>query len=272
MTSGMITTPTGNSLQRLGELAAERHGGESRLFFEEQSFTGLQLAERVRRLSRGLRDAGLRPGERVVVCMANCPEVGLTYSGVWRAGAVTTPVLFLLSEDQLRHVLADSEASYVVTTPDFLPKVLASATGVGTVRGVVVAGDHGRVETTVPLIDFAELEAGPEGELIDRDPTDLAALLYTGGTTGRSKGVMLSHDNLAAAAWQLAAAGKETEHEPTTAGLLPLPLSHVYGLMLTVAGSHATEPGTTVMMRWFDPVGWLQLAQQHRIQVSALVP
>src|SRR5437763_9460862 len=96
--------------------------------------------------------------------------------------------------------------------------------------------------------------------------------MYTGGTTGRSKGVMLSHDSLSAAAWQLIAAGKETEREPSTAGLLPLPLSHVYGLMLTVAGAHATEPGTTVMMRWFDPVGWLQLAQQHRIQVSALVP
>src|SRR3954447_24757531 len=164
MTSEMLTTPTGNSLQRLGELAAERHGGESRLFFEEQSFTGLQLAERTRRLSQGLRDAGLRPGERVVVCMANCPEVGLTYSAVWRAGGATTPVLFLLSEEELRHVLTDSEAAYVVTTPDFLPKVLASVAGSGSVRAVIVAGGYGDVETTVPLIDFAQLEAGPEGE------------------------------------------------------------------------------------------------------------
>jgi long-chain acyl-CoA synthetase len=272
MTSEMITAPTGSSLQRLGELAAERLGADSRLYFEDQTFTGLQLAERTRRLSRGLRDAGLQPGERVVICMANCPEVGLTYSAVWRAGAVTTPVLFLLSEDELRHVLADSEASYVVTTPDFLPKVLASSQGLATVRGVIVAGGHDVAPAGVPLLELAELESGPEGEIVDRDPTDLAALLYTGGTTGRSKGVMLSHDNLSAAAWQLVASGKETEREPSTAGLLPLPLSHVYGLMLTVAGSHATESGTTVMMRWFDPVGFLQLAEKHRIQASALVP
>ena len=272
MTSEMITAPTGVTLQRLGEAASERLGAESRLYFEDQSFTGLQLAERTRRLSQGLRDAGLQPGERVVVCMANCPEVGLTYSATWRAGAVTTPVLFLLSEEELRHVLADSEASYVVTTPDFLPKVLASAHGVGTLRGVIVAGDHGVASDGLPLLDLAELEQAAEGDIVDRDPTDLAALLYTGGTTGRSKGVMLSHDNLSAAAWQLTASGKETEREPTTAGLLPLPLSHVYGLMLTVAGSHATEAGTTVMMRWFDPVGWLQLADKHRIQASALVP
>ncbi|HET7531261.1 MAG TPA: AMP-binding protein, partial [Mycobacteriales bacterium] len=99
MSSEMITAPTGTSLQRLGELASERLGGESRLFFEDQQFTGLELAARTRRLSQGFRDAGLEPGERVVVCMANCPEVGLTYSAVWRAGAVNTPVLFLLSEE-----------------------------------------------------------------------------------------------------------------------------------------------------------------------------
>jgi long-chain acyl-CoA synthetase len=277
MTSKMLTTPTGTSLQRLSEGANERLGGESQLFFEDQSFTGLQLAERTRRLSRGLREAGLQPGERVVVCMANCPEVGLTYNAVWRAGAANTPVLFLLSEDELRHVLSDSEASYIVTTPDFLPKVVASAKGVATLRGIIVGDAPGGVDqaaasTSVPLLDLAELEKADEGDLVDRDPTELAALMYTGGTTGRAKGVMLSHDSLSAAAWQLVAAGKETEREPSTSGLLPLPLSHVYGLMLTVAGAHATEAGTTVMMRWFDPVGWLQLTEKHRIQGSALVP
>src|SRR6059036_3593392 len=135
------------------------------MHFEGQEFTGLQLAERTRRLSRGFRDAGLRPGERVVVCMANCPEVGLTYNAVWRAGAATTPVLFLLSEDELRHVLSDSAASYVVTTPDFLPKVVASATGVASVRGIVVVGDTGGVQSSIPLIDFAELEAAAEGDI-----------------------------------------------------------------------------------------------------------
>src|ERR1044072_3479899 len=233
MTSQMITAPTGNSLQRRGEAASDRLGAESRLYFEEQAFTGLQLAERTRRLSQGLRDAGLQAGERVVVCMANCPEVGLTYSATWRAGAVTTPVLFLLSEEELRHVLADSEASSIVTPPDFLPKVLASAQGVATLRGVIVGDAAGGVAeaaagASVPVLDLAELEQAAEGDIVDRDPTDLAALMYTGGTTGRSKGVMLSHDNLSAAAWQLTASGKETEHEPSTRGLLPLPLSHVY--------------------------------------------
>ena len=275
MNSPMVTEPTGLSLARLTELAWERFGGETRLHFEGASFTGVDLAARVRRLSEGFRTAGLAPGERVVVCMANCPEVGLTYSAVWRAGGATTPVLFLLSEDELRHVLSDSAAAYVVTTPEFLPKVLASAVGVTTLRGVVVAGDVSGValsENSLPLLDFSALEAGPEGEIVERASTELAALLYTGGTTGRSKGVMLSHDALSAAAWAAVAAGKQTSEPPTTVSLLPLPLSHVYGLTVSVMSLHATEPGTSVLMRWFDPAGWLSLAAQHRIEISALVP
>jgi long-chain acyl-CoA synthetase len=275
MTSHMMTEPTGSSLQRLAEAAAERLGGEGRLFFEGQEFTGLTLTERTRRLGEGLRTAGLRPGERVVVCMANCPEVSITYSAVFRAGAAATPVLFLLSEEELRHVIADSEAAYVVTTPEFLPQILAAGKAVPTLRGVVVAGGvdtAGGESTSIPLLDFAELEASPEGELVDADPSSLAALLYTGGTTGRAKGVMLSHDALSSASWALIKSGKEAGEPPTTSSLLPLPLSHVYGLMLSVGSVHATEPGRTVLMRWFDPVGWLELAQEHGTQASALVP
>src|SRR5436305_6320178 len=99
MRTPMATEPTGLSLQRLAERAWSRLGGESRLQFEGRSFPGLELAARARRLAEGFRTAGLAPGDRVVACMANCPEVGLTYSAVWRAGGATTPVLFLLSED-----------------------------------------------------------------------------------------------------------------------------------------------------------------------------
>jgi long-chain acyl-CoA synthetase len=137
----MVTPPTGASLQRLAEQSWDRLGARSVLHYEGAQWTGDQLAERVRRVAGGLLEAGLRPGERVVVCMANCPEVGITYAAVWRAGAVATPVLFLLSEDELRHVLSDSGAALVVTTPEFLPKVTAASASLRGVRGVVVVGE-----------------------------------------------------------------------------------------------------------------------------------
>jgi long-chain acyl-CoA synthetase len=275
----MVTAPTGTSLQRLAEQSWDRNAGGSVLYYEDQRWTGDQLAERVRRVTGGLLEAGLRQGERVVVCMANCPEVSIGYAAVWRAGAVTTPVLFLLSEHELRHVLTDSGAALVITTPEFLPKVRAAAAGLDGVRGIILVGEQpagppdaeeppGR-PAGPPLLPFAELEAAPPGALAESDPSALAALLYTGGTTGRSKGVMISHDALSASAW---AATATSHDEALTTGLLPLPLSHVYGLMVSVMSLHSPSPGTSVLMRWFDPAGWLRLAQQHRVNVSPLVP
>jgi long-chain acyl-CoA synthetase len=276
--AAMVTQPTGSSLQRLAEQAWERHAGESTLFYEGQRWTGAQLAERARRVAGGLRRAGLRPGERVVVCMANCPEVGITYHAVWRSGAVPTPVLFLLSEDELRHVLSDSGAVLVVTTPEFLPKATAAAAGADGVRGIVLVGQTpgaGEQPTTPetsrrpPVLPFAELEAAAQAEIIESEPSALAALLYTGGTTGRSKGVMISHEALSSSAW---AATASSFDETLRSALLPLPLSHSYGLMVSVMSLHAPTPGTAVLMRWFDPVGWLRLVERHRVHTSPLVP
>jgi long-chain acyl-CoA synthetase len=264
------TEPTGSSLQVLADLARERDAGRSELYFEGVRWTSDQLADRAQRLSGGLSAAGVAPGDRVVVCMANCPEVSVTYHAIWRAGAVATPVLFLLSEDELRHVLTDSGAVFVVTTTEFLAKVVAAASSAPGIRGVVVAGERdAAADSPVPLLDFAALESAEPAGLVDRDPDSLAALLYTGGTTGRSKGVMISHNALSAAAW----AATATSYDPAQrTALLTLPLSHVYGLMVSVMSVHAPDPGVTVLMRWFDPAGWLQLAQQHRVSVSPLVP
>jgi long-chain acyl-CoA synthetase len=264
MTTTLATTATGHSLQALAEAAWERHGDGSVLVFEAERWTGDQLADRARRVSQGLREAGLQPGERVVVCMSNCSEVGIVYHAIWRAGAVTTPVLFLLSEDELRHVLADSEAAYVVTTPEFLPKVEAAAAGVSTLRGIVLAG--GTTETTIP---FAQLEVAAPGDLVASDPGELAALLYTGGTTGRSKGVMLSHDAMSTSAWAAVSMGYDPEQNVS---LVPLPLSHAYGLLVQTLALHTPDPGTAVLMRWFDPAGWVDLAESHQVSIGAVVP
>ena len=270
-TAPMVTRATGTSLQRLAEQAWDRHAAGSELYYEGQRWSGTELAARVRRVTGGLRAAGLRPGERVVVCMANCPEVSITYHAVWRAGAVTTPVLFLLSEDELRHVLTDSAAAFVVTTPEILPKVLAAAAGADRLRGIFMVGEppagsagssvNGALNTTADggpgaLLPFAALETAPEAGLLDAEPSALAALLYTGGTTGRSKGVMISHDALSASAW---AATATSYLQTLRSALLPLPLSHVYGLMVSVMSLHAPGPATSVLMRWFDPAagcGW----------------
>ncbi len=270
MTAGdTVTGETGTSLGRRAEQALERLGDNPlALFFEGAWHSSGELAARARRAAAGFARLGVRPGDRVVLCMANCPEVGIGYAALWRAGAVATPVLFLLTEDELRHVVADSGAVALVTTPEFLPKVAAAADGLPVVV-VGAAPDQPMTEGTPGVVRWEELEAGEELALVDRAGGDLAALLYTGGTTGRSKGVALTHAGLDAAG----AAAHAVGYQPgRTRSLLPLPLAHVYGLMVSVAGLHAVEPGTAVLMRWFDPAGFVQLVEQQRVQMSALVP
>src|SRR5215470_8009986 len=204
------------NLARQAELALERQGDHDSLFFEGRWHTAGSLADRAARLATGLTDLGVRPGDRLVVLMANCPEVLITYSAAWGAGA-----------------------------------------------------DAGPAAPGVPVLDFAQVETAEPGSIVDRSGTDLAALLFTGGTTGRSKGVPLTHANLFWCGW---AANQNTAQANLNTALVPLPLAHAYGLLVFCIGFHRDEGGRTILMRWFDPAGWVKLAEEHRVQFSALVP
>src|SRR5579871_5372386 len=259
-------TPLGDhNLARLAEQSLERRGEHPALLFEGCWHTSTELFERARRLAGGLVQAGVGSGDRVVVTMSNCPEVGIAYNAVWRAGAVVTPAMFLLAEPELRHVLADSEASAVITTSEFLDKVRSAAEGLPSVRLIACAGD----DVTAGVTPLSVLESADPASIVARGDDDLAALLYTGGTTGRSKGVMLTHGNL----HFTGAAAQTAAHVPgLNRALATLPLSHAYGILVTIAGMHSPERGFAVLLRWFEPTAFLELVAEHRLQLSAVVP
>ena len=259
-----------HNLAALAEAAFHRLGDYESLVFEGRTYRSGELFDRACRVSSGLVKLGVSPGERVVVLMANCPEVGIAYSAIWRAGAVVTPVVFLVSPPELQHILADSGAVAVVTTPELLAMVATAAAGTPQLRHVIVVGG---VPDSLPEhvrgVDFAELESAPAADIVRVGDDYLATLMYTGGTTGRAKGVMLSHRNLYYCSHS---AHEASRIEGITRGLTPLPLSHAYGMIVTLVGFHDTERGLAVLQRWFDPAEFLALAQLHRIQRTALVP
>jgi long-chain acyl-CoA synthetase len=198
-------------------------------------------------------ELGVGPGDRVVVFAANRPEVGIAYNAIWRAGAVVTPAIFLLPPPELRHIVEDAEPRALITSPEFADTAREAAGGA-------------RVIVTDEL---EELEAGDDLPIVHRDDGDLAALMYTGGTTGRAKGVMLTHESL----WLAGKAARDAGYVPgVVRGLSALPLSHAYGLLVTVYGLHAVEQEPSVLMRWFVAERWLELAAEHRVQAAAVVP
>jgi long-chain acyl-CoA synthetase len=259
------------NLARLADDCLARLGDHESLIFEGQTFRSAEMHGRARRVAGGLADLGVEPGERIVVLMANCPEVLVSYNAIWRAGAVVTPVVFLTSAVELRHILVNSGAVAIVTTPELLPIVVDAAAGEPALRHIIVAGAHSATAASggPRLVDFHDLEAAEPRPLVQRRDDDLAALMYTGGTTGRAKGVALSHANL----WSCARSAWQVAHVPGITRMInPLPLSHAYGMIVTIIGMHADEPSVNVIQRWFNAAEWVALCEQHHSQRTALVP
>jgi len=233
------------NLARLAEETYERRGDYPALWFEGEWHSSADLFERARRTQ-----LGVEPGDRVVVLMENSPDVGVAYHAIWRAGAVVTPAVFLLTREELERLIRDAQPSLVLTSEMFADTARAAA---GAVR--VVA-------------DLAELEADGS-PIVERDESDLAALVYTGGTTGRAKGVMLTHANL----YEAGRAGHEAGHvDGVDRSLSCLPLAHSYGLLVLNVALHHPGRQQSVLMRWFDPEAWLRSAQEHRVHIAPLVP
>lgn len=261
----MGSEPGECNLALLAERSQEHLGDYDTLMFQGRWHSSAELHERSARAGAGLRRLGVAPGDRVVVMMMNTPEVFIGYRAIWRAGAVVTPVIFLQTEPELRHILTDSGARAAIVTPELLPLMSAAAEGLDI--AVVVVGEDSDRQEGITL--FSELEMAEAEAIHPRQDDDLAALLYTGGTTGRAKGVMLTHRGLFDTGRGLEANGRSAQIERT---LLPLPLSHVYGLIVMVAGLHSERRQVSVLQRWFEPTGWLELVSEHRLQFSPVVP
>ncbi|HEX9820999.1 MAG TPA: long-chain fatty acid--CoA ligase [Methylomirabilota bacterium] len=244
------------NLARLGEDNVRTYGEYVSLAFDGREWTNVEQQRAANRLAHALRGLGLGPGDRAVVLLPNCPEVLQAYAAVLKLGGVIVPVVFLLGPEEVRHILAHSEAKVVITASQFLDRIEGWPEPV-----VLVGGDGGH--------GWDDLVAGRPDDFaaVERADADLAVILYTAGTTGRPKGVALSHANLACNA---RAAASLYELDRTAWALMVLPLSHSYGLTVMNAGNILGTKG--VLLRWFNPDGVLETIHRYRVQSMAGVP
>jgi long-chain acyl-CoA synthetase len=251
------------TLPELADLHDAKYGDYEALHFEGRTFTSGELRDRATRFAGGLIELGLQPGERVLVMITNGSEVQATYLGTWRAGGVVMPVLFLLQPAEVAKIVREGEPAIVVTSPEFLPVVQQAVQGVRSVRRVITTG-----ATDAGMVAFDELlRSEPLLEAISRDDEDLAALLFTGGTTGASKGVMLTHRNIASDA---EAGAEGTGLQDGEIALTSLPLAHGYGILASATSLFVKVSG--VLLRWFDPTQFLQAIPKYGVTRVAVVP
>jgi len=234
------------------------------LIFEDRSYSSGELRAMSHRMSGVLRDLGVEPGDRVAVMTPNCPEVGITYSATWRLGAVTVPLLFLLALPEVAHILKDAEPKVVLVDPDFASVVRNAIAGMASPPKVVLIGDEADDGLCTGRL-LAQAEPVSRAEAME--PDDLAGINYTSGTTGRPKGVMLTHGGMTFVSNAFMETGDYVDDEVS---LGALPLAHGYGILTQLVGMRLKAHG--VMMRWFDPTQALRHIQEHRVKTFASVP
>lgn len=159
-----------------------------------------QLDSDSRRVAAALDRWGIRRGDRVAVMMANCPEFLAVWFGIVRLGAIEVPVHSAYRGPLLEHILAESEARILFCDAEFVER-LSDVITPRLERVVVRGAARGTMPSALPHDALAELPHTPARVPLDAcQPNDVSCLLYTSGTTGPSKGVVLSHSaNLALA-------------------------------------------------------------------------
>jgi fatty-acyl-CoA synthase len=272
--------------ERLDECCA-RYGGRPFVITDDRSISYDETADWSRRLADGLAEIGVRPGDRVGMVLANYPEFAPVKFAISRAGAVAIPFNYLYRRDELAFVLAQSECAVLITMTgfaglDYLAMLDSIAPGwdgdgelslttLPSLRRVVLLPTDGRHRDRV--LDVAGLDAlgrshpgASAGQ--GASPGDLGDILYTSGTTGSPKGVMVTHDAVLRTAY---ASALTRGYEDGRRILFSLPCYHMFGYLEGLL-SVLYVGGAIIPLTAFSPAGYLAGVERHRATDILCVP
>jgi len=243
----------------------EKYGDYPAFWFGDRLWSSREHADYGARMATVLHAAGVQRGDRVPVIMPNCPEVLAAFQAVWKLGAAIVPVTPQWGAKEVGHVLDHSDAKLVITSPDLAARMAEARAHAPRCTQVLVIGG-----TDVPGardITANIAAAAPHEGMVDCGEDELAFLLYTSGTTGHPKGVMLSHKNIIVNHRTVTSMGRLKERSQT---VLMLPLSHSFGvLMMNVC--YLTGCTATILPR-FDAKQVLETIHTRRVTRFPAVP
>lgn len=230
-----------------------------------RAVTWAELDRAADAVARGLSARGLRGGQRVALVMANRVDLVIAYFAVLRGGMVAVPVNPRSTPAEIERMLADSGARVVLADGAAVDAVRAAAAGNAQLTVVVDGPEPEGDEIAFAAFLDAAVEAEP---VAPADPEALAVILYTSGTSGRPRGVMLSHRALLANIEQVATLDV-VGADDVCLGLLPM--FHIYGLNC-VLGQAVHQGSPLVLVDGFDPEGLLRLVADEGLTYLPLAP
>ncbi|SDQ90910.1 long-chain acyl-CoA synthetase [Virgibacillus salinus] len=209
-----------------------KYGDHAALHFYGNEFTYRKVGELAGAFTAALQEEGVEKNDRVAIMLPNCPQYVFSYYGILQAGGVVTQVNPMLIGKELAYILADSGAETIVIYEPLLP-VLNQIIDNTSIKRVIKVNLEGRDTEDSLAIGFNEFlrkaKRPPQPAAINAND-DVAILQYTGGTTGRSKGAMLTHRNLLANVMQTYEYFKDAITPGEERFLTVIPLFHVYGM------------------------------------------
>lgn len=284
------------SVQELFDRMAEKYSKKVALIFYGKKISYQELQEATDRFAAALADLGVQKGDTVALYLLNCPQYVISYFGALKTGAKITPISPVYTSKEVKHQLQDSGAKTVIcedllydnivnagvaldnvilsNISDYLPK-LKKLFG----KTALSKAYQGHSAPTPEMIEQAGLHVfknllakySPRAPKVDMNPkTDLAALPYTGGTTGLPKAAMLTHSNLVSLQQQVMAFWPFMEEGNETV-MAFLPFFHIYGQVVLMLGG-LTQGHTIVLFTTPDLDEILNAVERYRASAFYGVP
>ena len=236
------------------------------ILFQDRRFTYQELQERVNRLTNALSDLGVGRGDRVATMQVNCNEMIETYFAAARLDAIFVPLNFRARGDELAVMLNSAEPTVLFVGGRYADLVRS-------IRDRVVPPNYiASLEERVGgewlfYEDLIESSSSEELHFPEGDDEDTTILMYTAGTTGEPKGVMLTHQSFTS---YLLANVSPPDPESEERNLLSVPLYHIAGVHAVLAAIYGGR--TLIVMRQFDAPEWMELVQRERANRAMVVP
>ncbi len=263
------------SLHDLLRSAVEAHREKTALTFFGNGISFPRLEALVEKMAASLAASGVKKGDRVALMLPNCPQYVVSFFAAVRLGTIVTQLNPMYVEREIEHVVNDSGARTIVVYADMYPRVKNILPG-SKLENVIVVDFGGETEIDEghhAFDDFLSADAEPAPE-VEIDPAeDVAVLQYTGGTTGRSKGAMLTHRNLIANVRQTLDIfiDDPTNYANNQKIVGVLPFFHIYGLTCVMVFGLVQGLNQLLVPR-FDAARMAELIREERPMMFAGVP
>ncbi len=222
----------------------------------ETFYTYHEFDKTTDRLAWALGELGISPGERVAFLHPNHTDLLLGYFGVIKAGAVAVPINPIYTPREISYIIDNSGARFLISSDFFSENIKSVKENCSTLSGIILKSGAESLEAAL----ISRVGQPKERDCVDADPDDVAMIFYTSGTTGRPKGVMITHRNITFGGGNCAQNYGLTASDRT---IVCLPLTHIFANATPFLGS-LSSGGSVVVMERFHTEEVFDAIARHR--------